>query len=662
MSGEPDTAGDQRTRQALRESELSYRRLFEAAQDGILILDAHTGRITDVNPFLEKLLGFSHSEMVGQTVGELSPFKDVVSNQAMLDKLKREGYVRYEDLPLETKDGRKIAVEFVSNVYLAGDQQVIQCNIRDITERKRRAEELLWKSALLEAQLDSSIDGILVVDGAGTQLLQNRRMAEIWKIPQQIVDARDEAAQLRFATGQTKNPTHFIERVNFLYAHPDAVAHEEIELVDGTVLDRYSAPVRDKGGKYYGRIWSFRDITERRKLDARLRQTQKMESIGLMAGGIAHDFNNILGAIVGNVDLMKLDGFNGGDSSDHLDEISKATTRATDLVHRILTFSRQDRQERTPVNLNDIVLDALKLVRVTVPSNVRIQTALSKTATVLANTTSIHQVVMNLGTNAAHAIGTKQGTIKFELGILDLDADFVKLHPELRIGRHVRLSVVDTGSGMDRGTMDRMFDPFFTTKALGEGTGLGLAVVHGIMKSHGGGITVYSHPGAGTSFHLYFPVIETEAGLTGNDASPIPRGQGERILFVDDEEALADLGKKMLERLGYSVTVKSVSHEALAALRAEPTEFALVISDLRMPGIDGLELGAQILKIQPLLPMILTSGFSGVLTVKRVRELGFRELLEKPATARSLGEAVHRVLAHARSTTESPVAVSAGES
>ena len=183
MSGEPATVRHQRTQQALRVSELSYRRLFEASQDGILILEFATGRVVDVNPFLTNILGFTHDEMVGQTVGELSPFKDVVPNHAMLDKLKAEGYVRYEDLPLETKDGRKIAVEFVSNVYQAGDQQVIQCNIRDITDRKRRAEELLWKTTLLEAQLDSSIDGILMVDGAGTQLLKNRRLAEIWKIP-----------------------------------------------------------------------------------------------------------------------------------------------------------------------------------------------------------------------------------------------------------------------------------------------------------------------------------------------------------------------------------------------------------------------------------------------------------------------------------------------
>ncbi len=643
-----------RTEEALRASELRYRRLFESAQDGILILDFDTGRVTDVNPFLVELLGFSHDEMVGQTVGELSPFKDIVSNQVVFARLKKEGYVRYEDLPLETKDSRKIAVEFVSNVYEAGGKKVIQCNIRDITERKRRAEELLWKTTLLEAQLESSIDGVLVVDDSGTQLLQNRRMTEIWKNPQQIVATGDEAAQVAFATNQIKNPGQFLEKINYLNTHPDAVGHDEVELANGTVLDRYSAPVRNRAGKCYGRIWSFRDITERRKLDARVQQAQKMESIGQMAGGIAHDFNNILTAIVGHTDLMKLEGAASPNAPHHLDQISKASRRATDLVRQIMIFSRQTRQEREPLHLNDVVIEALQLLRASVPSTFRIQTELTEAPTVLANATSVHQMIMNLGTNAWHAMRDHPGTIRVETRTMEVDAEFARIHPELRPGRYVRLTVADTGSGMDRATMDRMFDPFFTTKGVGEGTGLGLAVVHGIMKSHEGGISVHSHPGEGTTFHLYFPAIGTEAAKVEKDARPIPRGHGERILFVDDEESLATLGKKVLERLGYAVTPKTNSPEALAAIRAHPDEYSLVVTDLSMPDMDGVELGAQIQRVHPRLPMILTSGSSGIMTVKKVRELGFRELLEKPTTARSLGESVHRVLANEKSSAGEP--------
>ena len=633
-----------RTEQALRISELSYRRLFEAAQDGILILDVNTGRITDVNPFLVKLLGFSHDEMVGQTVGELSPFKDVVSNQAMLERLQKDGYVRYENLPLQTRDGRNIAVEFVSNVYQAGDVKVIQCNIRDITLRKLAEAELLWKTTLLEAQLDSSIDGILVVDTQGKQLLQNQRMIKMWKIPAAIVAAKDETAQLAFATHRTKNPKQFIERVHHLYAHPDEVSHDEIELIDGTVLDRYSSPVRDKAGKHYGRIWSFRDVTERRKLEYQIRQSQKMESIGQLAGGIAHDFNNILTAITGNIFLAKLAAENQPIIIEHLDEITQATTRATQLVNQILTFSRQNKQEREAIQLNDVVIEALKLLRASVPANIRIQTELTETPAVLANAGAIHQLILNLGTNAWHAMRDQQGELKVEMSLMEVDDDLVKTHPDLHPGNYVQLAVSDTGCGMDRATQERIFDPFFTTKPVGQGTGLGLAVVHGIMKSHDGGISVYSQPGEGTTFHLYFPVIENAAVIHPPESTPIPHGHGEHILFVDDETVLAVLGKKVLERLGYTVTIKTNPLNALATMRAQPDEFALVITDLTMPGMDGAKLGHELLQIRPQLPIIITTGYSRIMTPAKVVELGFKELVNKPSTARTLGEAVHRAL------------------
>ena len=253
--------------QMLRGSELSYRRLFEAARDGILILEFDTGRVSDVNPFLADLLGFSHGEMVGKTVGELSPFRDLVANQRVLERLQKDGYVRHDDLPLETRDGRRIAVEFVSNVYQAGDVKVIQCNIRDITERKRAEAELRWKTAFLEAQVNSSLDGILVVDNQGKQILQNQRLSDLWKIPPHIAGDKDDAVQMEFVTNRMKHPRQFAAKVAHLYSHPDEVSRDEIELIDGTILDRYSSPVRGNNGKYYGRIWTFRDITERKRAE-----------------------------------------------------------------------------------------------------------------------------------------------------------------------------------------------------------------------------------------------------------------------------------------------------------------------------------------------------------------------------------------------------------
>ena len=757
---------------SLQASELSYRRLFEAAQDGILILEYATGRITDANPFLIKLLGFSHAEMIGRTVGELSPFRDIVSNQAMLERLQADGYVRYEDLPLKTRDGCQIAVEFVCNVYEAGGQKVIQCNIRDITIRKQSEQQLkllhtcvahlnemvviteagtaagkgpvivfvnaaferitgytsaealgrsprflqgmnsdprilaelhhalvqqqpirrqlinyhkngseYWvdmditpvfaptglcthfvaierditaekkntaqlhfKTTLLEAQLESSIDGILVVDNQQNKVLQNRRLGDLWKFPPPISAGDNEAAQLSFAASQTKNPQQFVEKVAYLYAHPEETSQDEIELIDGTILDRYSAPVRDNRGQHHGRIWSFRDITERRKMEGQIQQMQKMESIGQLAGGIAHDFNNILTALLGNIYLARTDASVTPDILEYLENMTAATQRAADLVNQILTFSRQRKAEREPLQLNHTVLEALKLLRASLPAGIRIQSELTETPAVLANATAIHQVIMNLGTNAWHAMRPHPGVLKVEMRTIAADADFVKLHPDLRPGGYVMLSVSDSGCGMDRATQERVFDPFFTTKAVGEGTGLGLAVVHGIMRSHEGAITVYSQPGEGTTFHLYFPVLAAETAVLEKEIAPIPRGQGQHILYVDDEQPLALLGRLVLERLGYLVTVTTSPLEAIAAVRDHPGRFDLVITDLTMPVMDGTSLGRQLRLLQPRLKLILTTGYSGMLTVEKVREMGFLELMNKPVNARALGEMVARVL------------------
>jgi CheY-like chemotaxis protein len=268
---------------------------------------------------------------------------------------------------------------------------------------------------------------------------------------------------------------------------------------------------------------------------------------------------------------------------------------------------------------------------------------------VLANATAIHQVIMNIGTNAWYAMRDQIGVLKIEMKVLEVDEDFAKTRPDLHPGNYVQLSVSDSGCGMDSATLEHIFEPFFTTKAVGEGTGMGLAVVHGIMKTHDGSISVYSQPGEGTTFHLYFPVIETEVAVVKIEATPIPRGHGEHILFVDDEATLAGLGKKMLERLGYVVTTQTNPLEAIAAVRNQSSAFDLVITDLTMPGMDGAKLGAQLLDLQPNLPIIITTGYSGVMTPAKVRELGFQGLLGKPSTARTLGETVNRVLQQAAS-------------
>ena len=390
-------------------------------------------------------------------------------------------------------------------------------------------------------------------------------------------------------------------------------------------------------------VWS-RDVTQRRDLETLLRQSQKMEAIGLLAGGIAHDFNNILGAIIGNTELARSLPAGSPAAWEYLDSILKASRRASDLVRQILAFSRQQTAKRQPMQLHAMVREALQLMRATLPAAVELQTNLPVSPTVLADASELHQVIINLCTNAWHALQGNPGRIVVELAETDVPVDYARLHPDLRPGRYVRLTVADDGCGMDPATLSRIFDPFFTTKPVGQGTGLGLSVVLGIVKSHDGGIVVTSQPGQGSTFALYFPVFEAEVVEAPAEPQPIPRGQGEHILFVDDEEPLAQLGRTVLERLGYRVTALISAPAALAAFQAQPATFDLLVTDLNMPGTSGADLAEKLLALRPRLPVILTTGFNATMTAATARELGFRELLPKPYGMRSLGEAVHRVL------------------
>jgi nitrogen-specific signal transduction histidine kinase len=383
----------------------------------------------------------------------------------------------------------------------------------------------------------------------------------------------------------------------------------------------------------------------RAALEARLRVSQKMEAIGTLASGIAHDFNNILGAIYGYTELARYDASDNPAVLDSLDEVTKASERAATLIRQILTFSRQEEQQRQELQLTPLLLEALKLLRAVVPSCVVFQLALAPDARpVLANPTQIHQIMMNLGTNAAHAMRGQPGRVTVTLANCTVDAKLAAAIPELRPGPHVRLSVSDTGHGMEQATADRVFDPFFTTKSPTEGTGLGLSVVHGIMRSSKGAITVKSQLGQGTTFDLYFPALLGTLPAAVGVIPAVPRGHGERILFVDDEEALGNFVKRMLERLGYVVEVERRPQGALNAVQARPEAYALVITDLTMPELLGTELARQLHQLKPGLPILLTSGYAADLAAASLAAVGIVELLNKPFSFEALGQAVYRAL------------------
>jgi signal transduction histidine kinase/CheY-like chemotaxis protein len=378
--------------------------------------------------------------------------------------------------------------------------------------------------------------------------------------------------------------------------------------------------------------------------EAELRQAQRIQSLGTLAGGIAHDFNNVLTAILGNTEIAARSLPDDAPAQRSLRHIAQAGARASDLVGRILMFSRHQQPQRSLVTLRGVVEEALRLMRSTLPATIRIEcTCAADAPAVLADPTQVFQVVMNLGTNAAHAIGRHGGRLTVRLEAVVLEPDVVP--PGLRPGRHARLTVTDTGCGMDAATLERIFEPFFTTKPVGEGTGLGLSVVYGIVKNHEGAITVESRPGEGTTFRLYLP--EAEAGAVAASSAPPAevRGRGEHVLHVDDEEAIVYMTGRLLEHAGYRVSGFTDARLALEAFQADPGGFDAVVTDLSIPGLPGLELVREIRQRRPDVPVVCTSGHVRPEDRTALLELPRADLVLKPRLVTDLAPALHRLLA-----------------
>jgi PAS domain S-box-containing protein len=422
------------------------------------------------------------------------------------------------------------------------------------------------------------------------------------------------------------------------YRHKDG--HAVWARINGSLL-------RDKTGKPLQFIFHIQDLTaekaaekDKHQLEGQLRQAQKMEAIGTLAGGIAHDFNNILSAVGGYTELALLKLPENSDIRSYLSHVKQAAERATDLVRQILAFSRQSEEKKVPLQISTIVNEALQLLRASLPATIEIRKALDKAPLfVMADPTQIHQIVMNLCTNAQHAMQDSGGMLDIRLDPVTLSSENAPSKSHLAPGNYLKLTVADTGCGMDEPTLGRIFDPYFTTKEKGKGTGLGMAVVHGIVQSLEGAIEVTSAPGKGTTFNVYFPVVEEQAHRKAPSPAVNPGGI-ERVLFVDDEPMLVDLGKTMLAELGYHVTGMTNPHEALEAFRQTPGHYDLVITDLTMPGMTGDRLAEQLSAIRPGVPILLCSGYVG-----HIKPHAFLAgSIHKPVTLQELAHAVREAL------------------
>jgi len=402
-------------------------------------------------------------------------------------------------------------------------------------------------------------------------------------------------------------------------------------------------PVRDEIGRISCFLAIARDISRELMMEAQLRQSQKMEAIGTLAGGIAHDFNNILSAIFGYAELT-LNYLGNREKSGHfLNEILKAAGRARELVNRIMTFSRQVEQQKQVIKPKYIIKEALRLLRASLPATIEIREVVKSDAAIMADPTQIHQIMMNLCTNAGYAMRQQGGILEVTLSELDVDQAFVLHHQGIEPGRHVLLKVADSGSGIPPENVDRVFDPFFTTKPQGEGTGLGLSVVHGIVKALDGMISVSSSAGKGTTFTVYLPVSKEEAPDREEKTPEDVSGGSERLLLVDDEEALVQTGKAMLEDLGYQVSAFTKSAAALEKFTSDPTSFDAVITDYTMPQITGYELTKKIREIRPDIPIILCSGYIDQDVEIKIQNVGINEFVKKPMIGRDLAVALRRI-------------------
>ena len=404
------------------------------------------------------------------------------------------------------------------------------------------------------------------------------------------------------------------------------------------------SPVRDAWGEITNYVAVNRDVTHEVMMEKHLRQTQKMEAIGTLAGGIAHDFNNILAGIMGYTEMCLYDTPEGSQMYRWLKRALQACERGKALVNQILMFSRAEETEQRPMYIKVIVKEALKLLQSTIPSTIKIRHEINDEAgAIIADTTEIHQVLINLCTNAIHAMGDTKGVLAVMLDNVTIEADDAKRYIGSSPGDYVQLTVSDNGCGMDADTIEKIFEPFFTTKKIGEGTGMGLSVVHGIIKRNNGFITVYSHPDEGSTFQILFPRTDKHTKKANAETVSLPTGQ-EHILLVDDDALFADMTSEMLTSLGYILTSRTSSIEALEVFRANPARFDLVITDQTMPHIKGTELAEKIKQIRPDVPIILCTGFSELITSAKAHDMGIAQFIMKPFVRREMAVSVRRAL------------------
>ncbi|MGO8766332.1 MAG: PAS domain S-box protein [Limisphaerales bacterium] len=624
--------------------------IVNSAMDAIVSVDEEQ-RIVMFNAAAEKMFLCPAENALGKSLDHFIPERYRTAHRQHLDDFGRTGTTTRIGSRLSTLrglrgNGEEFPIEAsVSKVEMNG-RKIYTAVLRDVTERQRAELEVREQERYFRSLIEYATDLITLMDDKGVVHFQSPAVERILNLNPEALIGHNISEFIH-----PEDSPRLSAMIRRAITNPDQPVALECRMraQDGAwhlfaAVGR-SFPYGD--GKWV--VFNSRDITASRNLEEQLLQAQKMEAIGSLAGGIAHDFNNMLAGILGSAELVREDLGTSHPSQEYVQSIITAANRARELVQQILTFSRRQESEKQILRLQPVIGECIKLLRSTIPAMVKITHYVQpQCPPVLADPTQFHQVIMNICTNAWHALPETGGHIDINLKTVEVTAEMAAQRRQLPPGSYVRLAITDNGCGMDAAVRARIFEPFFTTKPANKGSGLGLSVVHGIIKSHRGMILVESEPGKGSTFEIYLPARATnpKESVLATRMS-VPHGNGERILYVDDEPIVGKSTEEFLRRLGYIVTRFDKSDEALERFREAPHAFDLIITDWAMPGMSGTELISAIRQTRPEIPMLLVSGFVGALAEGMAKEAGIAEVLIKPVEMELLAQAVAQVLLRA---------------
>jgi len=648
-----DITDRKNSEQALAESREKYRLFVETANEGIWAMDADH-RTTFVNRRMAEMLGYTKEEMLGRTVESFMFDEDMSDHQAKMGK-RRQGQGSDYERRFRCKDGQEVWTRVSAAAILDTTGQFAGSHalLTDITERKRMIDELRENEARFRGYFDLGLIGMAITSPKKGWVECNDCLCNMLGFSQEelLQKTWQELTHPEDVEADTDQFNLVIRGEIDAYRMPKRFVRKNGDVIFTELSVR---AVRRSNGQVEHFVAMIQDITERKEaeaakahLEAQLQHAQKMEAIGSLAGGIAHDLNNILFPITGLSEMLIDDIPPDSLMLESIEQIHRSAKRGSDLVKQVLAFSRQSNPLKLPIRIQPIMKEAMNLSRATIPRKINITSQIdTNCGMVSADPTQIHQIMMNLITNAFHAVEEAGGDIRIELkeaDMSDIDPKILLPFPALPSGMYARITVSDTGIGIDQALISKIFEPYFTTKEQGRGTGLGLSVVHGIVKEYGGDIRVYSETGKGTVFHVYLPLLEDTQDSDTTTVKKYPGGC-EKILLVDDEEPIIHLEQMILEKLGYQVTTCTSSPEALDIFKNDPHRFDLVMSDRGMPRMTGDQLAGELLSIRPEIPIILCTGFSTENDEQNARAMGIKGFLLKPVATGDLAAMIRKVL------------------